>query len=339
MSKRMPVSAATRRYEALLAHNAWLARAIEGVGDEPDAVECAQACANGLYGDAALRARARGPEDIVRALLQDPYGVPPSTIAWTARWRRCRQVYRVDRTVAEELADQPLDGRLPIEAMRTLPYPVVYVDGRVEVPAGGDAVGFLAWVMESDHARDELYLDFISPGGSEWCTSVPLEGAADLGEAVSKIVSESLMTQRDVGIEMATPDPDGLARTLTHALNLLLYIVSKEADAEVVYSPPSGGRGQKAGARTNPETVRVVGARMGRAIGAARRAATGGGTGGKTPGRTVAPHVRRAHWQHYWTGPRKGRDDGRHGDALVLRWVPPTYVNGDGSEVEVVHEG
>lgn len=49
--------------------------------------------------------------------------------------------------------------------------------------------------------------------------------------------------------------------------------------------------------------------------------------------------VRRAHWQHYWTGKRKGRDDGRFGDELVVRWIPPVFVNGEGEAVEVVHEG
>ena len=76
---------------------------------------------------------------------------------------------------------------------------------------------------------------------------------------------------------------------------------------------------------------------MGRAIGAAKVVAFGSGKGDGT--RTVSPHVRRAHWQHYWTGKRKGRDDGRFGDELVVRWVPPVFVNGDGDAIEVVHEG
>lgn len=36
---------------------------------------------------------------------------------------------------------------------------------------------------------------------------------------------------------------------------------------------------------------------------------------------------------------RKGRDDGRFGDELVVRWIPPVFVNGDGEAVGVVHEG
>ena len=54
--------------------------------------------------------------------------------------------------------------------------------------------------------------------------------------------------------------------------------------------------------------------------------------------RMVAPHIRAAHWQHYWTGKRKGRTDGRFGDELVIRWVPPTPVNeGRGAVAETIH--
>lgn len=63
-----------------------------------------------------------------------------------------------------------------------------------------------------------------------------------------------------------------------------------------------------------------------------------GKSGGPT-GRTVSPHIRRGHWQSFWTGPRKGRTDGRHGDRLVVKWVPPVEVNGTAPGKETVHFG
>ena len=54
--------------------------------------------------------------------------------------------------------------------------------------------------------------------------------------------------------------------------------------------------------------------------------------------RTVAPHVRRAHWQSFWTGKRKGRDDGKFGDELIVKWIPPISINEDAGEViETIH--
>ena len=39
-------------------------------------------------------------------------------------------------------------------------------------------------------------------------------------------------------------------------------------------------------------------------------------------GRTVRPHVRRAHWHHYWVGEGRTR--------LEVRWIEPTFVLPEG---------
>ena len=51
------------------------------------------------------------------------------------------------------------------------------------------------------------------------------------------------------------------------------------------------------------------------------RKSEGTGTG---TGRTVRPHIRRANWHHYWTGP--GRK------SLEVRWIQPTLVLADGEQ-------
>ena len=80
----------------------------------------------------------------------------------------------------------------------------------------------------------------------------------------------------------------------------------------------------------------MLGAKLGSAIGAARRVGYPSSHGAGE--RTVAPHVRRAHWQSFWTGKRKGRDDGRFGDELVAKWIPPIPINaGAGNVTETIH--
>lgn len=34
---------------------------------------------------------------------------------------------------------------------------------------------------------------------------------------------------------------------------------------------------------------------------------------------------------------RKGREDGRKGDKLVVEWIPPIEVDGKGGSVETIH--
>ncbi len=38
--------------------------------------------------------------------------------------------------------------------------------------------------------------------------------------------------------------------------------------------------------------------------------------------RTVMPHLRKAHWHHYWTGPKSDPDQRK----LVVRWIHPVFV-------------
>ena len=267
---------------------------------------------------------------------------------WVSRWAACKHVYKIDPHVAAALAAQPLEGRLPVDALSRLPYPVVYIDSPVEtlindrgVPVPWRAEGFLAYV---DHdLRDmslELNLVFIhdrpdQDGRTRNLVQLGLR-CSTLDEMVGDVLSyDQGYRDAEAGREAA----GAFSRYIAQALNLLLYVVSEEEDAEVVYSPPrdSAARGQRAGRRTNPETVSLLGARVGRAIGAARRAGGGSPTSSPT-GRTVSPHIRRGHWASFWAGPRKGRADGRHGDRLVIRWIPPIEVNGGGAAgAETVH--
>ena len=166
---------------------------------------------------------------------------------------------------------------------------------------------------------------------------VPLDGdERSLADVVDEQLDEMERIARAGGGRLDREGARGqMGRAYAAMLNLLLYVIHEEEDAEVVYAPAKQGKGRRPGRRSNPETIELVGARMGRALGEARRvASSSGGVGSKK-----APHLRRGHWAAYWLGARKGRTDGRHGDELVLRWIPPIEVNGGGIAVETVHRG
>lgn len=48
--------------------------------------------------------------------------------------------------------------------------------------------------------------------------------------------------------------------------------------------------------------------------------------------RSLPAHTRRAHWHHYWTGPRNGER------KLILHWIPPVYVSGTECQAAVIHK-
>lgn len=342
MARRVPVSAATREYEKIMA--GWARGAVEASGG-----------ASTVADPEAFRSAARSVppaarsdySELMRAMVEDEQVLVPEDVVWLNRWRRCRQVYRIDPEVAVELMGQPIEGDLPCEALRRLPYPIVYVEAPVRTFNGlrwSTAEGFLAWLdvpLQEPDGAEQLMVCYVYRDRKRVVMPVSLEGgtlsdvAARLTEDNSRS-AERIIAAHGGDAEVRFSAGADTLESIAQVVNLLLYIISAEDDAEVVYRPPSGQRGQRPGRRTNTETHRLVGAVMGRAIGAARTVASGTKGDGS---RTVSPHVRRAHWQHFWTGKRKGRDDGRFGDELVVRWIPPVFVNGDGEAVEVVHEG
>ena len=97
---------------------------------------------------------------------------------------------------------------------------------------------------------------------------------------------------------------------------MLLYLCTDDPDLRphVV-----AGLGAK---RAGPGQARAVeaGWRLGTALRSARaryESVPGGPTG-----RQVVPHLRRAHWHHYWTGPMSSPQ----GRRLVLRYLFPVQV-------------
>ncbi len=310
MSKRLPISRATNEHRSLLARIGASEQAIADAG--------ADLASAGTVG----RLMSTMPRDLgasaseLHGFDDDPF---PVEYVWMARWAACKHVYRIDPTVADELARQPLEGALPADALRQLPYPIVYVDAPVDFSVGAAsgarperASGFLAYLDHAPEApeADCLSLVYLHKEPDEFGKRrhiVQLDlSFPTLEDCVNEVVEADGEYWRglDLGSEAEallrfrkSAEAEVFCRCTAQALNLLLYIVSAERDSEVVYAPPRGGRGQRPGQRTNPETVEVVGAAMGRAIGEARRrAACESAATPPKAGRTIAPHIRRAHF-------------------------------------------
>ena len=100
------------------------------------------------------------------------------------------------------------------------------------------------------------------------------------------------------------------------AINMVLYLCSSDRDIPDSYIRRSTYR------YGNPKHIRVwdVGIRIGSALRRYRRAVEEHQRGSHESPR---PHVRRAHWHHFWTGPRDGER------KLVVKWLPPIPSNYD----------
>lgn len=280
--------------------------------------------------------------EVSKMVIRDPLMVTSTDLIWSDLWRSCRQVYRIDHKVADDLKNTDLDEEIPADVLLRIPYPIIYIEMPITVLNGTEQFktdGFLAY-QGYDNGIRSIGLTYFVKDGGRIHSSIPCSKTISLRDAIAHktaIVEDdgTISPYRD-GLEN-TEEYGCIASQLAETINALLYIIAGN-DLETVYTPPKTTKpGQKRGRKTNPETVAIAGAKMGRAIKSTKRRASSRGTSEPT-GQTKAPHIRAAHWAHYWVGPRKDRSDGKPGDRLELKWIPPINVNEDhGEVVETIH--
>ena len=259
------------------------------------------------------------------------------TACWA--WKQAKIVYAYDPALAAALAAQAEDVRdtdvLPCEVLMHLPYPCIYIKapGLLE-----HTDGFFAWIEYDINAqRPELRVQWLF---EDMAHSFPQVLHLMPGEDLKTCILDTIhTTQENLGEDIPLQDVDvGVARIILSAVQLILYLVSDNADAEEAPSPPalavhSGKLAAPRSAKSRDKASQVreidVGVRIGAALRKAAKRSTGGGRSGAEPGAVKRSHTRRGHWHHYWTGPRDGER------TLTLRWTAPTVIHPEDREDNV----
>ena len=205
----------------------------------------------------------------------------------------------------------------------------VYVDKSKPIPDSEGEFGF------SRHPH-LVFVSLTKPGSSA-IVEIQLD-TPTLNEAVNEYVDltlEALERRASAGLEVdertaKLSTVENMRMIMTERLNLVLYICSDCADIERGYAPAKEiSKNPKKKNRRSEADVHDVGYRIARAI----REHRAGGSVNAGTGAKVAPHVRRAHWHHFWRGPLDGERE------LVLRWLSPIPVNLDkGETLPTVHK-
>ncbi len=256
-------------------------------------------------------------------------------------WRATQGIYRIDPTLLAALWDTPLEGDLPADLLYALPEWCVYVE--TEGAAPGAPAGFWAHLeCDAGDGRTELRLLVDAPeGGTLALYPLILHlGHGSLGACVAAAMDEVERQARAVGAW--GPETRAATEAIRHRarawcgpfVSLLLYLCSEAA--EVCDAAGSGRlpgrpqpvktkRGLKLIAPSEPTTWEV-GYHIGAALRRGQEAERGPAEGG-THARP-RPHVRRAHWATYWTGPKSAPQ------KRVLRWLHPVLVAAERGEIE-----
>lgn len=257
-------------------------------------------------------------------------------------WQKTKQVFKFDAMLRSELEKQPFSGDLPGDALLHLPVPCVYIDGMVDIFGQSVADGFFAW-MEYDVSNRWKELRILALKESERSFSslmlpikgtieeslAALQGSADfnaqteLGREIVQITDEIPISQSDN------------VRTFSCILNLLLYLCAEDPDYD---KAPRHAKAKPVATLSTERpprapTITTAGVHVGAVI---RKgyAAAGDEKNLKNTGSHTAksPHIRRAHWHHYWTGTR-----GSSNQQLVLKWIPPVFVGSNTVHDVTIH--
>lgn len=273
-----------------------------------------------------------------------------------AAWRMTQGIYRFDTDMFAALWSTPLSGDLPVEILYHLPEWCVYI----EVPPGYKLHTFslagwfthLEWDAET--GRPELRFVFdVDCGLSVFMihlTAPTLEGC------IEKALSENRRQALEIQAPSKFNDPEGMAyldkppwetteelfsmlnTALTPIISVVLYLCSVAADiADLRGKRERPGNPMpnktKKGIRMFPAstaTTWLVGYRIGASLRLA--ASNSSARTGTCIHASPRPHIRRAHWHSFWTGPKS---DPRKRQP-VLKWLPPIPV-GTGEIVPTIH--
>lgn len=266
-----------------------------------------------------------------------------ASLACLGAWRPAQGIYRFDATVLEALWDTPVTGEIPGEVLHAIPEWCVYVETPGRTWATRPMFGFFAF-LESDAGGGREELRLVVDDGDRLTGALPIHLGAGLEAGLRRAHAEAL---RQIELRGEAPESIGrlldeqgaeIMRDIAPLVSAVLYLCSQNGEIAGRGKPcrPRATRTKRGDRLFPPDQPRVweCGYRIGAAIRAAQeqeRRPAGDGTHA-----SPRPHIRRAHWHSFWTGPKAKVGATRETDRkLVLRWLPPIAVNVS-EEAEVV---
>jgi len=249
-----------------------------------------------------------------------PSGADVALLGAVASWRASQGIYRIHPALINELSDTPLD-EVPSEWLYRIPEWCVFV----EIEDGG----FFAH-LESDanNGHPELRLWVVPPDGDPQYPVILHLDKPTILDGIRSVYAE-VERQRIASFMPSIPRPsvEVYAQTLRPLLNLLIYVIGAVQDGDCRNAKGGDRRPAKSSATPNHPDIWEIGWKQGALFAAAQDAASS--QGGEHSG--LRPHVRRAHWHHFWEGPRDGERN------LTVRWLPPIFV-GSGTIIPTIHD-
>jgi len=256
------------------------------------------------------------------------------TLCAIYNWSKTKNIYKFDKTISDELLNTKFDGNVPVKALLKLPDWCMFI----EIPESPikNCTEFFVLPDCSDKSGDDV-LFLLPTCGNDKMVCAPLcihlsditiEESLKLGiELNRRLYNNNFYSHSEEAVIEHTKN------LIAPMLHHVLYLCSEKPDI-VNHNPHSTHKSPNKTSSYFPIQW-DVGVRVGAAIrkvhpensGATRTPHEGGHN-------RPRPHVRRAHWHHYWTGPRKEAQE------LIVKWLHPALVNASEEDAlpAVIHE-
>lgn len=253
----------------------------------------------------------------------------PSILDALYKWRVHKQIYKFPKEL-EQLLYQQQDGLdTPIWILNSLPYDSIYVETNY---LSDDILGFFIYKDYQSYSVVTIY-DDMTHMNSGFNFNYLTSKETTLKDALIQQANKDGINKSGIEACMATD----IWKLMPKILQLVLYICAENKEVEENQEQKKIIRKPKGKQFIKDKYREVQIWDCGNKISEKIRTFLISDKENKLPseytGRTggsKAPHSRRGHWHHFWTG--KMNTDER---KLILRWVAPTFVNGTPNTVNI----
>lgn len=263
-------------------------------------------------------------DDITVALFDQEAFILPGMLDALYKWRIHKQIYRFSIEMEKLLYEQNDGFDSPIWILNSLPYNCIYIETN---ELSEDTLGFFFYKDYKSYTAIVIYND-MSWKNITFNYDEKTDRKTTLKESVNR---QAVNDKCNVPVDSIISD--GVYSLLPKIVQLVLYIcasnaeISENAEQKKITRKPKSkdfikdkyrevqiwdcgneisekirmfSSQEKSNKRSENSAEYIVKAGVGK-----------------------APHSRRGHWHHFWTG-KIGTDDRK----LVLKWLAPMFING-----------
>ena len=258
-------------------------------------------------------------------------------ISFMYNWQLFKQSYKFDRDTFDLLCNDTDITELPLSIINSnLPYPAFFIDNKFVSNTNKVFRGCFVSIMKDPQGRDELGLFFVEDtveSDYEYCL-IPLY----MGDSTLL----DIMKKRDkiYNVNSNINDIQTITDVGTKAIKAIVYICSSNKEIETIKININKNNNKKTKNKSKKaKTIsqNLVGYRMGNTIRRTKKVYITDSSLEKEDNVNVekkkltkSPHMRMAHYHHFWTGPKNEPDKRK----LIVKFIPPLFINSNHKDNE-----